>query len=84
MICSRHAVASVQDIKIVEALLILRLAYYVYYETSLTLLKLKHDGFHVSRYVCGVHYTSIFSVFSIMASWIAEMHFMLSFADITV
>ena len=32
----------------------------------------------------GVCFTSILSIFSIMAGWIAEMHFMLFFAYITV
>jgi len=50
MICGRHVMASVRDIKIAEALLIRCLAYYVCYETSSTLLKLRRYGFHVKRY----------------------------------
>ena len=46
-ICGRHIMASVWDIKVAEALLILWL---LCYETSLTLLILRRYGFHVSRY----------------------------------
>ena len=34
--------------------------------------------------IWGTRFTSIFSVFSVMAGWIAEMPFMLLFAYITV
>ena len=34
--------------------------------------------------IWGAHFTSIFSVFSIMAGWIAEILFMLFFAYIAV
>ena len=34
--------------------------------------------------IWGVRFTSIFSVFSVMAGWIAEVLFMLSFAFIAV
>ena len=46
------------------------------YETSSTLLKLRCYGFHI----WGTHFTIIFSVFSIIAGWMADMLFMLFFA----
>jgi len=52
------------------------------YETSSPLLKLRRYGFHVSIEIWDVHFTSIFSIFCIMAGWIAEMLFMLFFAYI--
>ena len=45
-ICGRHEMASVQDIKIDEAILVLCLAYYA----SSPLQKLRRYGFYVSRY----------------------------------
>ena len=78
MICSRHVMASVQDVKIAEALLILCLAYYA-------LKRVRNCWnwgvmpFYVSRY--GV---SVFSIFSVMAGWIAEILFILFFAYIAV
>ena len=109
--------------------------YLLCYETSLTLLKLRRNGFHISRYgyvfnecihrifrngwmdcrdavLClyccgtnkayiaeyeaywhmavpknnswGARFTSIFSVFSAMVGWIAELLFMLFFVYIAV
>ena len=49
---------------------------------SSALLKLRHYGFHVSKY--GVCSTSESSVFSVMAGWDAAMLFMLFFAYNTV
>jgi len=69
-ICGRNVMASVWDIKIAEALLVFCLAYYV-----MKWLKWRCYGFQV----LGAHFTSIFSVFSVMAGWIAEMLFMLFF-----
>ena len=79
MICGRHVLASVQDIKIAEALLMLCLAYYVMkYKTSSTLLKcLRHFGFRGMGHAFHEH---ILRIFHIMAGWIAEMLFMLFFA----
>ena len=65
------------------------------YETSSTLLKLTHnealshiaeiEALWLSRIeIWGARFTSIFSVFSVMAEWIAEMLFMLFFAYIAV
>jgi len=74
-ICGRHGMASVRDIKINEALLVLCLAYYVEFniaEIEMLLLS--------SIKIWGMRFTSIFSVFSAMAGWIAEIHFMLFFA----
>jgi len=59
--------ASVQDLMIAQELLILFLAYNVKIETSSTLLKLRHCGFHISRY--GAH---ISPVNLVMAGWIAR------------
>jgi len=49
------------------------------YEMSSTLLKLRHYGFYVLGY--GAH---ILQVYSVMAGWIVEILFMLSFAYIAV
>ena len=49
------------------------------YEMSSKLLKLRHYGFHASKYG-GVHITSESSVFSVMAGWITEVLFMLFYA----
>ena len=68
-ISGRHVMASVRDIKIDEALLVLCLAYYVMKRV---------------RHAWGACFTSIFSVFSIMAGWIGEILFMLLFAYIAV
>jgi len=46
---------------------------YIYYELLLS---------HIE--ILGAHFTSIFSIISIMAGWIAEMLFMLLFAYIAV
>jgi len=128
-ICSRHGMASVQHIKINEALLMLYLAYYVmkrvqhcknwdvmafmyrdmghtFYEyifrifrngrlqrwfscCSLPLLCNRQNiaeheahwlmGFPIIN-LWGARFTSVFSVFSFMAGWIAEILFMLFFA----
>ena len=81
IICGRHVMASVQDIQIVEALLTLCLAYYA-------MKWVRHcwnRGIMAFTYrdMCA-HFMSIFSVFSVMAGWIAEMLFMLFFAYIAV
>ena len=60
-ILGKHIMASVRDIQIAEALLTLCLAYYVCYETSLTLLKSRHYDFHVSRYGQGTCFMSMHS-----------------------
>ena len=76
-----NIMASVQDIQITEALLTLFLAYYVMNEfdiaeiEALWLLRIE---------IWGARFTSIFSIFSIMAGWIAEILFMLFFAYIAV
>ena len=63
--------ASVRDIQITEALLTLYLAYY--------------EALWLSRIeIWGAHFMSIFSVFSVMAEWSAEILFMLFFAYISV
>ena len=128
IICGRHVMASVKDIKIAEALLILRLAYYVmkwvrhcwnwgimaftYRDMGHTfhkyILRIFHNGwmdcrdaFHaillyngqnIAEYeaywltgfpiinLWGVCFTSTFSIFSVMAGWIAGIPFMLFFA----
>ena len=68
--------ASVRDIKIDEAFLLLGLAYYV--------MK-RIETLRLSRIeIWGTRFTNIFSVFSIMARWIAEMLFKLLFAYIAV
>ena len=79
-ICGRHVMASVRDVKITEAVLMILCL--KCYKTGLTLLKLRHYGIHISGY--GVRLTSEFSVFCITAGWIAKMLFMLSFAYIAV
>jgi len=79
-ICCRHAMASVRDIKVTDALLMLCLT--VCYEMSLTLLKLRHYGSCIK--ICGAPFMSIFSVFSVMVGWIGEMLFMLFFSYIAV
>jgi len=74
MICGRHVMASVQDIKIAGALLILCLAYYV-------MKRVWHCwNWDVMAFTYRECFTSVFSVFSVMAGWIAEMLFMLFFA----
>jgi len=74
-ICGKHIMASVQDIQIAEALLTLCLAYYVSEIEALWLSRIE---------IWGAHFMSIFSVFSIMAGWIAEILFTLFFAYIAV
>ena len=64
--------ASVRDIKINEALLMLCLAYYVEFDIETSWLSCIE--------IWGAHFTSIFSIFSVMAGWIARMLFMLLFA----
>jgi len=80
-ICGRHVMASVQDIQITEALLILLLAYYV-------MKWVWHSwnwGATAFTYQdMGARFTSIFSVFFVMAGWIVEILFMLFFAYIAV
>jgi len=70
-ICGRHRMASVQDIKIDEALLMLCLAYYV----ELDIAKIETLWLSCIE-IWGARFTSIFSVFSIMAGWIAKMLFL--------
>ena len=70
--------ASVQDIKIAEALLVLCLAYYEFDIAEIEALWLSCFK------IWGKHFMSIFSIFSILAGWIAEMHFMLFFVYIAV
>jgi len=74
-ICGRHAMASVRDIQITEALLTLCLAYYV-------MKRVRHcwkiEALWLSRIeIWGTRFTSIFSV---MVGWIAEILFMMFFA----
>ena len=66
IICGRRVMASVQDIKIAETLLMLIMLW-----NEFNTLKL---SFHVSNF------TIEFSIFSVKAGWIAEMLFMLFFA----
>jgi len=74
MICSRHVMASVQDISIAEAFLILSLAYHVMKQVW----NCWNWGVMAFTYRdMGAHFTNIFSLFSIIAGWIAEMLFML-------
>jgi len=81
----RHVMASVRDIQIAEAFLTLCLAYYVikrvrhFWNRGAMAFKYWDMGcaFHEYR-VC------IFSIFSTMAGWIAEILFMLFFAYIAV
>ena len=71
--------ASVRDIQIAEALLTLCLAYYVEFNIAeIEALWLSHIE------IWDVRFTSIFSVFSVMAGWIAEILSMLFFAYIAV
>ena len=71
--------ASVRDIKINEALLVLCLAYYVEFNIA------EIETLWLSRIdIWGMRFTSIFSVFSVMAGWIAEMLIMLLYAYIAV
>jgi len=122
-ICGRLKMASVRDIKIDEALLVLYLAYYVMKQvrhcrnwdamafTYRDMGRAFHeyilrifcngwmdcrDAFHTALYVycdevywlmCfpiinlwGARFTSVFSVFSVMAGWIAEILFILFFS----
>jgi len=73
--------ASVRVIKIDEALLVLCLVYYVMNEFAIAEI----ETLWLSRIdIWGTHFTSIFSVFSVMAGWIVEMLFMLLFAYIAV
>jgi len=70
--------ASVRDIKIDKVLLVLCLAYYVMKRAEI-------DTLWLSRIkIWGAGFTSIFSVFSVMAGWIAEILFMLLLAYIAV
>ena len=73
--------ASVRDIQIAEALLTLCLAYYV-----IKWLDIAEIGavWLLCIEIWGARFTSIFSVFSVMAGWIAETIFMLFFAYIAV
>ena len=67
--------ASVRDIKIDEALLVLCFTYYVKFDIA------EIETLWLSRIeIWGARFTSIVSVFSVMAGWIAEMRFMLFFA----
>jgi len=70
--------ASVRDIKFAEALLILCFANYVMKRAEIIALWL--SGIEI----WGTRFTIIFSVFSAMAGWIAEMLFMLFFAYIAM
>ena len=76
MICGTHVMTLVRGIKIAEALIMLCLAYILCYKTRSTFQKLRHYGFHISRY--GAHVSRTYS--TIMAGWIAEILFMLFFA----
>ena len=76
-ICVRHVMASVHARHKDHWGTSHTMPYLLGYETNSTLLKLRCYGFHVSRY--GAHFTSIFSVFSVMAGWIVEMLSMLFF-----
>jgi len=77
-----HEMATVWDIKIDEALLMLCLAYYVMKRVR----HCRNETLWLSRIkIRGARFTSIFSIFSVlMAGWIAEMLFMLLFAYIAV
>ena len=80
-ICGRHVLASVQDMKIAEALLMLCLAYYVMNKFDIAEI----EALWLSCIeIWGTRFTNIFSVFSVMAGWIAEMLFMLFLAYIAV
>ena len=70
MICGKHMMASVRDIKIAEALLTLCLVYYV----------MKRVQHHLLR--CGAHVSQRY--FPYFPEGIAEMLFMLFFAYIAV
>ena len=74
--------ASVQDIKITEALLILCLAFYVMNEFDIAEIA----ALWLSCIeIWGARFTSVlFSVFSVMAGWIVETLSMLFFAYIAV
>ena len=67
--------ASVRGIKIDEALLVLCLEFAIAEIETLWFSRIE---------IWGARFTSIFSVFSVMAGWIAEMLFMLFFAYIAV
>ena len=75
--------ASMQDIKIAEALLILYLAYYSMLWNEFDIAEI--EALWLSRIkIWGVRFTSLFSVFSVMAGWIAKMLFILFFVYIAV
>jgi len=81
MICGRHIMALVRDIKIADALLILCLLAMLLNEFDIAEI----EALWLSCIeVWGARFTSIFSVFSVMARWIAEMLFMLFLAYISV
>ena len=66
--------ASVQDIKIAEALFILYVLLTIFDIAEIEALWLSYIE------IWGMRFTSIFPVFFVMAGWIAEMLFMLFFA----
>ena len=80
-ICGRHEMASVRNIKIDEALLMLCLAYYVMkrvhhcrnWDTMAFMYRDMGHTFH----------EYILRIFTVMAGWIAEILFMLFFACVT-
>ena len=76
-ICGKHEMASVQHIKIDEALLMLCLAYHA-------MKRVRHCRNWDAVAFTYQGFTSIFSVFSVMAGWIAEILFLLLIAYIAV
>ena len=66
--------ASVRDIKIDEALLVLCLAYYLEFDiTEIEALRIRLSRIEI----WGAHFANKLIVFSVMARWIAEMLFVL-------
>jgi len=82
-ICGRHEIASVRDIKIDEALLVLCLALATMLWNEFGIAEIEVLWLSCIE-IWGVHFTSVFFVFSVMAGWIAEMLFVLFFVYITV
>ena len=69
--------------KTAQALLVLCLTYYSMLRNEVNIAEI--EALWLSRIkIWSVRFTSIFSIFSIMAGWIAEMLFMLFFAYIAV
>jgi len=79
-IYSRHVIARHKDCRGTSYTIPCLLCY----EMRLTLLKLRCYGRLLRIEIWGVCFTSVFSVFSVMAGWIAEMLFMVFFAYIAM